>query len=88
MSEKLSLAIWLDTFKEINAWQDRSTLTGLNFKFRQASVLLVVTRTSKKQIKEVAFIESTDCKECLRYLWLHYNTTSAPLNWKVSTYDT
>lgn len=88
MCTKKSLASWLDTMQEIAAWEDRSTLTGLNFKFKPTSVLLVVSRDSKKGIKEVAFIETADCKECLRYLWLHYNTTSAPIRWKASTFGT
>jgi len=74
-----------DPYQEL-AYHHGLVLTGLNFRSKEGSWLLVVKATFRLDGQKVAFIETEDIYHCLEYLATYCYRDNVPLRWSVDKY--
>jgi len=83
--EKSLLKLITNPYEEI-AYHEGAVLRGVNFKWKERSVLMVVKITKRLDGDKVAFIEADSVLGCWEQLAAALYTTKFQLTWRADRY--
>lgn len=86
MSQPSQVMTFIASPQEDFAWSTGQPLRGLNIKWKDDTVLLIVKTWDKRGNPIIAFIECDTLIQCYEYLYEYLHKFNVPLKWKPDQY--